>query len=423
MRPWSFVHAADLHIDSPFRGVTADSASSAVADALHSSTLRAFDALVETTLEREADFLLIAGDVYDGQDRSLRAQLRFRDGLSRLDSAGIESFTVHGNHDPLDSHVTALDWPERAHFFGRKLRNLPALGRDGQAVAMVSGISFPRKEESRNLASMFTKQKTDLFQIGLLHCNIGGDTGHANYAPCTLDDLRAAGMDYWALGHVHTRSVLSEAPWVIYPGNIQGRSIREQGARGCYHVRVDEHGQVTTEFVPLDVVRWSALQVSIDGIETMDALERAVTETVKKATSVADGRAVVGRISIAGRGSLHGELRRDGAAGQLLERVRERFSGEDPFVWVQRISIDSRPVVDLAERMGRKDLLAEVLTTGKQSREAPDGLASLYRGALAQLWGSSRMSGNHLDRPTDEQIEAILTEAELLCLDLLEEEA
>ena len=142
MRPFSFVHAADLHIDSPFRGVTADSGTGAVSEALYSSTFRAFDALIETTLEREADFLLIAGDVYDGQDRSLRAQLRLRDGLVRLDGAGIESFIVHGNHDPLDSRVSALDWPEGAHFFGRKLESLPIRGPDGEPVASVSGISF-----------------------------------------------------------------------------------------------------------------------------------------------------------------------------------------------------------------------------------------------------------------------------------------
>lgn len=418
-RPFSFVHAADLHIDSPFRGVTADSP--AVAEALYSSTFRAFDAVIETTLEREADFLLIAGDVYDGQDRSLRAQLRLRDGLARLDGAGIQSFIVHGNHDPLDGHVSALGWPTRAHFFGRKLESVPAAGPDGNAVATVSGISFPKKEESRNLAAKFRRQESGLFQIGLLHCNVGGDTVHENYAPCTLDDLRTAGMDYWALGHVHTRSLVSEAPWVVYPGNIQGRSIREQGARGCYHVRVDEHGLVTPEFVPVDVVRWNELQVSIDGIETMDALERALLEKVETASAGADGRALVCRLSIAGRGPLHGELRHDGTAGQLLERVRERFSNEDPFVWVQRIGIDSRPQVDLDERLGRQDLLAEVLATAKECRDAPGGLAALYRAALADLWDNSRVSKTRLERLTDEQIGAMLREAELLCVDLLED--
>ena len=420
MRLFSFLHAADLHIDSPFRGVTADTP--AVAEALYSSTFQAFDALIDATLEREADFLLIAGDVYDSQDRSLRAQLRLRDGLVRLSDRDIQSFIVHGNHDPLDSKVAVLDWPKKAHFFGKKLESVPALGSDGEPVATVSGISFPKKEEPRNLASKFTRQETGLFQIGLLHCNVGGDTSHENYAPCTLDDLRAAGMDYWALGHVHTRSILSEAPWAVYPGNIQGRSIREQGARGCYHVRVDVDGRVTVEFVSLDVVRWSELQVTIDSLETVDALERAVVETVEEASAGADGRALVCRVSILGHGPLHAGLRRSGSAEQLRERVRGHFSGEDPFVWVQHLAIESRPQVDLAERMGRQDLLSEVLATAKEYREGPSGPGPLYESALVELWGNSRVAKAQVERPTDAQVAAILQEAELLCFDLLEDE-
>ena len=418
MRPFSFVHAADLHIESPFRGVSADAP--AVAEALYSSTFRAFDRLIDVTREREADFLLIAGDVYDGQDRSLRAQLRLRDGMKRLAGAGIQSFIVHGNHDPLDSKVTALDWPGQAHFFGRKLESIEALGAGGEPVATITGISFPKKEESRNLASKFRRQESGLFQIGLLHCNVGGNTGHENYAPCTLDDLRAGGMDYWALGHVHTRKILCEAPWVVYPGNIQGRSIREPGSRGCYHVRVDEQGQVTTEFIPLDVVRWGEVRVSIQDLETVDALERALMEKLEEAATQADGRALVCRITVEGRGPLHAGLRRERAANDLLERLRERFSAEDPFAWVQRLTIDTRPQVDLDERMKRQDLLAEVLATADEYRKSADGAQSLYEAALADLWENSRMARARMERPDGDQIKAILQQVEYLCLDLLE---
>ena len=420
MRPFSFIHAADLHIDSPFRGVTADAPD--VARALYSSTFQAFDALIETTVEREADFLLVAGDVYDGSDRSLRAQLRLRDGLVRLAEGGIRSFIVHGNHDPLDSKVTALNWPKEAHFFGKKLESIPVSGADGEPVAMVSGISFPKKEESRNLASKFSRQQTDLFQIGLLHCNVGGDTGHENYAPCSLEDLINTSMDYWALGHVHTRTTLSESPWVVYPGNIQGRNIREPGARGCYYVRVDETGDVTSEFIPLDVVRWSELEVAIDGIETVDALELAICEKIESELASADGRALVCRVALTGRGSLHPALRQKNAADQILEHVRDRFSSEDPFIWLQRLALESRPQLDLSDRMGRADLLSEVLATAKNFREETDGLDTLYREALAKVWDNTRVTKAHLDRPTDPQVDSILQEAELLSLDLLEDE-
>ena len=420
MRPFSFIHAADLHIDSPFRGVSADAP--AVAEALYSSTFRAFDGLMDVTLEREADFLLIAGDVYDGQDRSLRAQLRLRDGVKRLGEAGIQSFIVHGNHDPLDSKVTALDWPEQAHFFGRKLESMEALGADHEPVATITGISFPKKEESRNLAAKFSRQESGLFQIGLLHCNVGGNTGHENYAPCTLDDLRTGGMDYWALGHVHTRKILSEAPYVVYPGNIQGRSIREAGPRGCYHVQVDEQGRVEAEFIPLDVVRWGEVRVSIQDLETVDALERALTEKLEQGIAEASGRALVCRVTVEGRGPLHAGLRRARAADDLLERLRERFSSEDPFAWVQRLTIHTRPDVDLAERMLGEDLLAEVLITADEYKKSAGGGQALYDAALADLWENSRMARARMERPDGDEIKAILQDVEYLCLDLLESE-
>lgn len=420
MRPFSFIHAADLHIDSPFRGVSADAP--AVAEALYSSTFRAFDGLMDVTLEREADFLLIAGDVYDGQDRSLRAQLRLRDGVKRLGEAGIQSFIVHGNHDPLDSKVTALDWPEHAHFFGRKLESMEALGADHEPVATITGISFPKKEESRNLAAKFSRHESGLFQIGLLHCNVGGNTGHENYAPCTLDDLRAGGMDYWALGHVHTRKILCEAPYVVYPGNIQGRSIREVGPRGCYHVRVDEQGRVAAEFIPLDVVRWGEVRVSIQDLETVDGLERALTEKLEQAVAEASGRALVCRVTVEGRGPLHAGLRRARAADDLLERLRERFSSEDPFAWVQRLTIHTRPDVDLAERMLGEDLLAEVLITADEYKKSAGGGQALYEAALADLWENSRMARARMERPDGDEIKAILQDVEYLCLDLLESE-
>ena len=421
MQPFSFIHAADLHIDSPFRGVTeAESAPAGLAEALYLSTFRAFDALIETTLERETDFLLIAGDVYDGQDRSLRAQLRLRDGLARLDEMGISSFLVHGNHDPLDSHVSALDWPERSHFFGRKMETVTALGRDGSDVAAVSGISYRSRDESRNLAKEYSRQDRDQFQIGLLHSNVDGNAGHENYAPCTLTDLRNANLDYWALGHVHTRDILCEAPWVVYPGNTQGRSIREQGPRGCYHVQVDEAGQATLEFIALDAVRWAEVAVDIDEIETIDALERRVRDEIDGLADEAGDRAVVCRVHLTGRGVLHGELRRDKAVEQLQERLRERLAGREPFVWVQRLSAETRPVVDLEERRKREDLLAEVLTIAREYREEPGAMDRLLEEALSELWSNARVEKAQVEGLSEEDVAAVLREAELLCLDHLE---
>lgn len=417
MRSFTFCHAADLHIDSPFRGVVSEAP--AVANALHASTFRAFEMLVEACLEREVDFLLVAGDVYDGQDRSVLAQMRFRDGLLRLAKAGISSYVVHGNHDPLDGRISSIDWPTGVHFFGKKLESVDVMV-SGEPIARISGISFPTRKVTRNLAKDFQHVETELFQIGLLHCNVGSDTGHDSYAPCELQDLLDVGMDFWALGHVHTRDVLHRDPFIVYPGNIQGRSIREQGPRGCYFVEVDASGEVDLEFHTLDVVRWSQGQVAIDELETIDQLEKAIADEVEHLSQTADGRGLVCRISVEGRGALYRELRSPDMEEQLGNRLREQFSHRDPFAWLQQLQIACRPEVDLSERATRGDLLAEVLTVAQEFAKSDEAMEELYTSALTACWEHTGVK-SALTKPTSEELTAFLTEAQLLSLDLLED--
>ncbi len=416
MKPFSFIHAADLHIDSPFRGVSAEFPE--LAEPLQKATFQAFEALTEACVEHRVDFLLVAGDVYDGADRSLGAQLRFFDGLKRLAEEGIRSFVVHGNHDPLNGRVSSLAWPEEVKVFGKTAETV-TVEVGGEAVATVSGISFPERDVRTNLSEKLKPDPSSLFQIGLLHCNVGSDTGHEAYAPCELTELKSSGMDYWALGHVHTLDTLCEDPWVVYPGNPQGRSIREQGARGCYLVRVDAQGTAELKFLPLDVVRWHEATVTIEGLETVDALDRKLGETLENLSTNAEGRGIVCRLKVEGRGPLYGELHAESAAGDLLARLRERFVELDPVVWVQHIELACRPEVDLAKRAEQGDLLAEVLTVAKEYRTGADGFDQLKVAALNGLWENGRAQ-KLLSQLNDDQIRRIIDEAELLCLDLLE---
>ncbi len=416
MKPFSFIHAADLHIDSPFKGVSAQSPE--LAEELQKSTLRAFENLIDACREHEVDFVLVAGDVYDGADRSLGAQLKFHDGLKRLAKMGIRSFVVHGNHDPLDGRVSSLQWPAEVKVFGKSAETVTVEVK-GEAVASVSGISFAKKDVRSNLAKTLEPGSAGLFHIGLLHCNVGSDTGHEPYAPCELSDLKSAGMHYWALGHVHTRQILSEDPLVVYPGNPQGRSIREPNVRGCYLVRVDTTGKAELQFLPLDVVRWHETSVSISGLDTVDALDRELGETLEALVAGAGGRAIVCRLKLQGRGPLYKELHAEGAAGDLLLRIRESWAGADPIMWVQRIELDCRPDVDLDERAKQGDLLAEVLTVAKEYSADTAGLSRLKAAALDELWQNNR-ARKALTELDDDAIRAVLSEAELLCLDLLE---
>lgn len=231
MESFSFVHAADLHIDSPFKGVTAHSPH--IAAQLQEATARAFQNIVDLCIDNRVDFLVVAGDIYDSSDRQIQSQLAFLDGIKRLAQHNIQSFIVHGNHDPLKGWAKSLDF-EAAQATVFPVRPTAAIAtKDGRAIASLVGMSYAEAKEDRNVVGEYKRLvqdlHPDLFKIGVLHSNVGNIAGHANYAPCSLDDLKSAGYDYWALGHVHERKQLWPSPIIAYPGNSQGRHIRERG--------------------------------------------------------------------------------------------------------------------------------------------------------------------------------------------------
>jgi len=239
-----FLHTGDLHLDSPFVGLTAE-APAGVAETLREATLQSWQGIVQIALDERVDFMVVAGDVFEHANRTLRGQIRFRDGLADLTTARIPSFVVTGNHDPLSGWEPSVVWPELAHRFpARTVTSVPVI-RDQDEIARIYGVSYHVRDVTVNLASRFRRETGVPFAVGLLHSNVGGIEGVANYAPCSLADLRAADMDYWALGHIHRHAVLlSGRPTVVYCGNPQGRDPGEADARGCYLVTVDDAGEI-----------------------------------------------------------------------------------------------------------------------------------------------------------------------------------
>jgi len=416
VRKFKFVHTADLHLDSPFLGL--QSVSPHVANKLREATFQTFERIIDLCLDIGAEFLLIAGDIYDSRDRSLRAQLQFRDSLKRLSDSGIPAFVVHGNHDPLNSWSASLDWPAQVHVFGGGSVTSAPVIRDGETIAHVYGTSYPTQDVRKNLTPKFKRTEKGPFSIGLLHCNVGENTGHESYAPCSLEDLRQTGIDYWALGHVHTHQVLSDAaPVVLYPGNPQGRNPRELGPRGCYVVDVDGRGHTGVEFVEVDTVRWFWDSIEIEQLETDEALIAALEETCRRLREDSAGRPTIGRLRITGRGPLHRSLTKPSFVTELLERVQETEGNEDPFVWVERIMVHTRPPIDLEERRSGQDFVADFLNLVDSYRQDPKRIESL-REHLGPLFESGR-AHRLLDNPTDDQLRQWLEAAETYCLDVL----
>ena len=411
-----FVHAADLHLDSPFRGIRSE-APDYVAERLRRATFDAYDRIIDLCLREQVDALLVAGDIYDGADRSLRAQLRFVEGLRRLDDAGIRSFICHGNHDPLDGWEARLDLPAGCVRFGPGVSGQPVFPGQPER-ARVYGVSYPHREVRENLAPLFGEARAGGgFNIGLLHANVGGHPEHDSYAPCTVADLAETGLDYWALGHVHTRQVLQgERPAVVYPGNPQGRHPGETGARGVYLVDVDDRGGVGLDFRPVDVVRWELLGVGISGLGTEQELLDAVDRAADSCLEAADGRPVVFRLSLSGRGPLHRWLSQQDTMAEIRERLNERSAGLRDWMWCERIQRDTGSPVDREQVALREDFAGDLARIGRGMREDPEALAGL-RESLRSLYVSSNAS-QHLrsDLPSDEELRELLDAAEDECL-------
>ncbi|MGH9720169.1 MAG: metallophosphoesterase family protein, partial [Bryobacteraceae bacterium] len=357
-----FVHAADLHLDTPFVGI--GRVAPGVAQRLRDASLEAFDNLIGLAIDREAAFLLLAGDLYDGPERGIRAQLRFLRGVERLGERGITVFVVHGNHDPLDGWSAIRTPPPNLVIFGSQVEHR-TVERDGRRLATVYGISYPRGDVTGNLSLRFQRQSWDGLHIGLLHCTLGAQPDHAPYSPCSRVDLERAGMDYWALGHVHRRQALEGRPWIVYPGNLQSRGARagERGAKGAVVVTAEPAAIAQVDFVALDCVRHAEVEIDITELNGLDALQKETIEAVVAEVANQQNRDLLVQVTLCGRGSLHDDLSREGVPAGLLQDLRERLEESQPMIWVDCILDQTLGALDLDAIARRGDFSSELMRT------------------------------------------------------------
>ena len=353
-----FVHAADLHLAAPFAGVDADDPR--VRDALVSATYEALDAIVELCIEQAVDFLVVAGDVYNSAESPLRAELAFRNACVRLADAGIRVFVAHGNHDPASARSFGLEMPETVHVFSASEVERIVFERDGEPVCALYGRSFARAAERDNLALAFSRDPTDALAVAVLHTNVGGRPGYEPYAPCSLDDLEAARMDYWALGHIHKPEVLSEDPAIAYAGCAQGLQPNESGPRGCRLVTLTTAG-VTAEFVPTARVVWSSVALDARDALGVDGVRAVLARALDECGAAAGGVPVIARLTIEGRSPSHAELVRPGVLADLLGEMRGEGMARDPWVWLDRVIDRTRPAIDLDSLRDAEDLAGDLV--------------------------------------------------------------
>jgi exonuclease SbcD len=361
-----FVHAADIHLDSPLRGIA--SHEGRAANRVRTATRQAFDNLVGKAIDEEASFFIIAGDLYDGDWRDYQTGLFFVGQMGRLAKASIPAYIVHGNHDAESQITRRLVLPDNVKVFST--RKPETFQIESLRVAL-HGQSFRQRDVSDDLVRAYPGPSDNAFNIGVLHTGLGGMGGHANYAPCTLDELVNKGYDYWALGHVHQKCILHERPHVVFPGNLQARSIREAGPKEACLVTVD--GREVTDVASLhaDVARWALVSLSAEGCARMvDVVDRVRSAIEAAVTQDADGRLLVCRLEITGRTDLHGQML--ASQQQLLaEAQASALALGEETAWIERIVVATEPAVEAAALQTREDALGELLRMLGDASEDP----------------------------------------------------
>jgi DNA repair protein SbcD/Mre11 len=403
-----FVHAADLHLDSPLRGL--ERYEGAPVDELRGATRRALENLVALCLDEAADFLLIAGDLYDGDWQDYNTGLFFSKQMSRLREAGIPVFVIRGNHDAESKLTRNLQPPDNVTIFGTRKAETHTLAALGVAI---HGRSFASGEVTEDMSATYPAPVRGHFNIGLLHTSADGFHAHKTYAPCSVADLMAKGYEYWALGHVHERAVRHREPWVVFSGNVQGRHIRETGPRGAAVVTVEDGRVSAFDERPLDVVRWSLCEIDAAGAATPGAVADRVRQRLETELDAAGDRLIAARVVLRGACDAHAALASEPAEFTAQVRVIGSDLGR---VWIEQVRIETRSALRLDELAQRDDPLGQLIASTRELRTDANALAALGVDfdALRQKLPPELWSELNLDAP--EQLAALIADAEQILL-------
>lgn len=366
-----FLHAADIHLDSPLHGL--QRYEGAPVEAIRTATRQALQNLVNRAIEHAVQFVVISGDLYDGNWRDYNTGLYFLAQAQRLSEAGIPLVLISGNHDAQNVMTRSLRFPAGTTMLSHQEPETKVFEDLGVAV---HGQSFAHKAVTEDLSLRYPQALPGLFNLGLLHTSATGREGHDNYAPCTIAGLLARGYHYWALGHVHQREVLLPEPWIAFAGNVQGRHIRESGPKGCYLVDVDSSWRIQTQFLPLDVFRWNNVTIPLEGIANEDDLWPLIEQALKQVDDTHEGRPGAVRMTLTGRTAMHHLLvgRRDAMIAEIRNQAREASQGR---LWVEKVRLTTQPSATSLPAAGAETPRQELLDFIQRLRQSPDVIAIL----------------------------------------------
>jgi DNA repair exonuclease SbcCD nuclease subunit len=389
-------------------------------DTIRGATRIALQNLVDLAISESAKFLLIAGDLYDGDWKDYSTGIFLSRELGRLGAHGIKVIFAAGNHDAESQITKSLVLPDNMIILGTskpETVELPELN------VVIHGQGFATQHITKNLVLEFPQGHPGKLNIGLLHTSLNGREGHGTYAPCTLSELTSKGYQYWALGHVHNAEEVCRDPWVVYPGCIQGRHIRETGSKGCRVVTVEDGEIVSAEPRGLDVFRWANVSVELTDVESMDELPQLVNNALRVVLEESAGKPVGVRVSFVGATPIAPQLSAD--FDELEQQVRAIAAGMgSDSLWVEKVllMVDTKQLLAdvMADEGPLGDLVRELLSRPPLIGEI-QGLAQVVAELNSKLLPDAGPTRGGLDLASDELIERLVIEARQLLISRLME--
>lgn len=403
MKEISFIHAADLHLDSPMIGWK--DLPQEIFQRLQESTFTAFHKIIDAAINYQVDFIILAGDLFDGEDRSVRAQSRLRKELERLESHHINAYIIHGNHDHLSGTWANLKMPSNVKVFGKEMEVMTHISKDGTSVHLY-GFSYPKRHVVERKVMEYQKEDNADFHIGILHGNLEGHSEHSNYAPFQLTELIEKDFDYWALGHIHKRTILSESPPVVYPGNIQGRNRKENGIKGCYYVQLTE-ARSRLQFVETSDVIWLELEIDGRSLNNFHLLYQGCRESMDSIRQ--EGMGYLIRLSVRNANLEDTQMNLD-LQQELLEALQEEEKDEESFVWPVSVQIEEEIRWDRSELSKLADFFNELFEVIDEYQDFESSLSTLFNHPTARKF---------IDPLSVEDKVSLLKEAENLLVEQL----
>jgi len=364
-----FLHCADAHLDSPLRGL--ERYDGAPAAQIRGATRQAFERVIDLAISEQVDFVLIAGDIYDGDWKDYNTGLYFAARMSKLREADIRVFIIHGNHDAASQITKSLRLPDNVRVLSD--REPESIRLDDLGV-VIHGQGFSKRTLAENISEHYPPASQDFYNIGMLHTSATGRPGHETYAPCNVEDLLEKGYDYWALGHVHAREVLHQEPWIVFPGNLQGRHIRETGPKGPSLVTVEEGHVPSVEHHDTDVLRWCLCEVDASGISDVDGVIDCIRTAIAAEVSRSEGRLLAVRVQVSGACAAHTALVADPHKWTAEVRSAATDLGD---VWIEKVKFQTSLKVDLKAMLQRDDPLGRLVSAIHELDKKPELLDEL----------------------------------------------